>query len=546
MTIQYTFSTYSEPLHKDWKDVDGVGIDAPAYLLTGVLSGGDYQRDKQIVYMTAHFAKTETQIPALTITGSDYINGTANLPYEEEPWFAINGIPPYSWVITGNIPAGLEQEDSTSSTLTGVPLASGLYTGITVQVTDANDYTVSVPTQIFISPGAPSFLYTSVLTPGSPNTIWQVSLYSDVSGSLTGNRTTAFFQDLVTFSIPSNMQINGQDIQHSSTRDRSLMTLSVPTAGTNRISYLFEKDHDDNYSQIESPIDLTPTSGFGVRKFSVSGDGLYFLKLEKSLSDATQKISYAQKQPDDSFVLVDIPDGLLINDRTSAFPSYFASTLEGDMVILGILGPALGAGTETVYIFNGYAAAKTITPQKYNPDVIDSSLISFQINQAFWSSGENHWLYVLSQHTLPSGHPTPAGTYAIVDWYDLDNLLDLGEPNQRLVLGTIGGLVKPLSQGTMYPSGTAFGLGTFGTLGSYATHPVSIAPDGTMTVNTLVNLPEMGPFEEQIGDPIYNSSTGLGTNFITAQGSIFEAIGDSLFERTISPDATIISYIKDM
>lgn len=58
---QYTFGNYNQAYHYDWVDVDGIGIDTPAYLLTGVLSGGDYQRSKQIVYQTTHFARTEVE-----------------------------------------------------------------------------------------------------------------------------------------------------------------------------------------------------------------------------------------------------------------------------------------------------------------------------------------------------------------------------------------------------------------------------------------------------------------------------------------------------
>src|SRR5574337_496813 len=68
----YTFSGYTEPYHFDWTDVDGIGIDAYAYLLTGVLSGGDYQRGKQIVYQTTHFGKTETTTTPLIFTSRPY------------------------------------------------------------------------------------------------------------------------------------------------------------------------------------------------------------------------------------------------------------------------------------------------------------------------------------------------------------------------------------------------------------------------------------------------------------------------------------------
>lgn len=68
----YTFSGYTEPFHFDWTDIDGIGLDAYAYLLTGVLSGGDYQRGKQIVYQTTHFGKTETGTSSLIYTSRPY------------------------------------------------------------------------------------------------------------------------------------------------------------------------------------------------------------------------------------------------------------------------------------------------------------------------------------------------------------------------------------------------------------------------------------------------------------------------------------------
>jgi hypothetical protein len=59
-TVRFSFGSYRDAGHRDWRSVDGVGIDAPSFLLTGYQSAGDFQRKKQIVYMTAHFNKTET------------------------------------------------------------------------------------------------------------------------------------------------------------------------------------------------------------------------------------------------------------------------------------------------------------------------------------------------------------------------------------------------------------------------------------------------------------------------------------------------------
>lgn len=58
-TLSFTFGSYKDFFHKDWRSVDGLGVDAESYLLTGYTSGGDHQRSKQVPYLTVHFNKTE-------------------------------------------------------------------------------------------------------------------------------------------------------------------------------------------------------------------------------------------------------------------------------------------------------------------------------------------------------------------------------------------------------------------------------------------------------------------------------------------------------
>lgn len=58
-TIKFSFGSYKDVTHYDWVSTDGVGKDAKSFLLTGVLSGGDFQRNKQIMSLTVHFTKTE-------------------------------------------------------------------------------------------------------------------------------------------------------------------------------------------------------------------------------------------------------------------------------------------------------------------------------------------------------------------------------------------------------------------------------------------------------------------------------------------------------
>lgn len=58
--LQFTFSSYRDNDFLDWKSYDGVGVDAPAYLLTGWSGMGDFQRMKQVPYLTVYSIKTET------------------------------------------------------------------------------------------------------------------------------------------------------------------------------------------------------------------------------------------------------------------------------------------------------------------------------------------------------------------------------------------------------------------------------------------------------------------------------------------------------
>lgn len=59
-TVSFTFSYYRDSTFTDWVSIDGVGVDAPAYLLTGWAAGGDFFRQKQVPYLTVYSYKTET------------------------------------------------------------------------------------------------------------------------------------------------------------------------------------------------------------------------------------------------------------------------------------------------------------------------------------------------------------------------------------------------------------------------------------------------------------------------------------------------------
>jgi hypothetical protein len=57
--LQYTFAAATDTKFLDWKSVNGVGVDAPATLITGTASGGDNMRYKQVPYLYVHMRRTE-------------------------------------------------------------------------------------------------------------------------------------------------------------------------------------------------------------------------------------------------------------------------------------------------------------------------------------------------------------------------------------------------------------------------------------------------------------------------------------------------------
>ena len=59
-TYQITFSLENDATFVDWKTDNSVGVDAPAFMITGYELLGDIQRDKQVDYLTMHFLRSET------------------------------------------------------------------------------------------------------------------------------------------------------------------------------------------------------------------------------------------------------------------------------------------------------------------------------------------------------------------------------------------------------------------------------------------------------------------------------------------------------
>lgn len=61
-TIKYTFGKYSNPDFRDWYSFNNSGVDADAFLITSYMSGTDFQRDKQLPYITIHTRRTENGV----------------------------------------------------------------------------------------------------------------------------------------------------------------------------------------------------------------------------------------------------------------------------------------------------------------------------------------------------------------------------------------------------------------------------------------------------------------------------------------------------
>lgn len=58
-TLSYSFSKYTNSRFRDWFSINNLGVDADAYMVTSYMSGEDFQRDKQVPYITVHLRRTE-------------------------------------------------------------------------------------------------------------------------------------------------------------------------------------------------------------------------------------------------------------------------------------------------------------------------------------------------------------------------------------------------------------------------------------------------------------------------------------------------------
>lgn len=60
--VGFTFSQYHNTEFRDWKESNGVGVDAKAFLMTGSATAGDSSIAKQIPYLVMHFIRTESGV----------------------------------------------------------------------------------------------------------------------------------------------------------------------------------------------------------------------------------------------------------------------------------------------------------------------------------------------------------------------------------------------------------------------------------------------------------------------------------------------------
>lgn len=84
--IEYTFGRYSNLDFRDWFSVDNIGVDADAFMITNYLSGNDFQRDKQVPYITAHLRRTENGVDE----NSDPINQSSCYVQSRWDWSDTN------------------------------------------------------------------------------------------------------------------------------------------------------------------------------------------------------------------------------------------------------------------------------------------------------------------------------------------------------------------------------------------------------------------------------------------------------------------------
>lgn len=90
-----TVCLYRDKTFTDWKSANGIGVDAAAFLVTGVVTGGDSSLIKQVPYLFTHFYRTEDSLdsegnvvnPSSCLIQSQWDWSTARLSNKWSPQF---------------------------------------------------------------------------------------------------------------------------------------------------------------------------------------------------------------------------------------------------------------------------------------------------------------------------------------------------------------------------------------------------------------------------------------------------------------------------
>jgi hypothetical protein len=129
---------------------------------------------------TANLSITVAAPPELNLLTTSLPSGTAGTTYNAT-LSASGGVTPYTWSITGALPAGLHLNASTGA-ISGTPTASGTFS-FTAQVSDSAAQTKSAALSITINPPPPLSLLTTSLPSGTTGSGYSASL--SASGGVT-------------------------------------------------------------------------------------------------------------------------------------------------------------------------------------------------------------------------------------------------------------------------------------------------------------------------------------------------------------------------
>ncbi len=99
--LEYTFGYYSNTEFVDWKSVNGVGVDAPATLVTGTASSGDNIKYKQMPYIVTHMRRTENGFT--TDVNGDFIPINQSSCLLQSQWDWTNSANANKWSVPAQI-----------------------------------------------------------------------------------------------------------------------------------------------------------------------------------------------------------------------------------------------------------------------------------------------------------------------------------------------------------------------------------------------------------------------------------------------------------